>query len=303
MAGFRAGEFRAGEFAFGGSSRRFGFGEEGLPERVGDDERFGRTIGESDHAEGVFFLWVDGDGEVRGERPRRGRPNDERGVTNRTARGGEGDMDRRVGALGVFHLGLGEGGVRPGAPEDGLFLAIDEAFFDELREGADHAGLVGGIESEVGIFPIAENAEAFELAALDVDELAGVFLRTAADLGGREAGGGFDDAEFDREAVAVPAWNERRAEAGHRFGFHHEVLEDFVQRSAHVDIAIGEGRAVVEQVERGVLPALLDFGVEAAGFPLGEDFRFALGEARLHREIGFRKVDGVFVAAHERRGG
>ena len=103
--------------------------------------------------------------------------------------------------------------------------------------------------------------------------------------------------------MAVPAWNKRRAEAGHRFGFHNEVLEDFVQRGAHVDIAVREGRAVVEKVERGVLPALLDFGVEAAGFPLGEDFGFALGKARLHREIGFRKVDGVFVAAHKSHGG
>ena len=185
MVGFRTGEFGACKFALGGSGRGFGFGEEGLPKRVGDDERFVRTIGESNHTEGVFFLGVEGDREVRGKRPRRGRPNDKRGVTDRTARGGEGDMDGGVGALGVFHLSLGEGGVRAGAPEDGLFLAIDEAFFDELRKGADHPGLVGGIEREVGIFPIAENAEAFELAALDVDEFAGVFLGAAADLGWR----------------------------------------------------------------------------------------------------------------------
>ena len=300
MSGFGAGEFGAGKLASAGSSGGLSFREEGLPERVGDDERLGRTIGESDRAQGVFFLRVDGNGEVRGERPGRGRPDDKRGVADWAAGGGEGDMDGGICALGVFHLGLGESGVRAGAPEDGFFLAIDEAFFDELREGADHPGLVGGIESEVGIFPIAEHAEAFELAALDVDEFAGVFLRTAADLSGCEAGGSFDHAELDREAVAVPAWNERRAKAGHGFGFHHEILEDFVQRGAHVDIAVGEGRAVVEEVERGILPALLDFLVEAARLPLGEDFGFALGEAGLHREGGFRKVDGVFVAAHEK---
>ena len=51
---------------------------------------------------------------------------------------------------------------------------------------------------------------------------------------------------LDWQAMAVPTRDVRRAFAEHRLRFHHEVLEDFVERRAHVDIAVGEWRAVMQ---------------------------------------------------------
>ena len=150
------------------------------------------------------------------------------------------------------------------------------------------------------MLPVAEDAETAELAALDVDEFAGVFLRAAAHFGGSQAGGGFDHAELDGKTVAIPTGNEGSTEACHGFGFDHEVLENLVKRRSHVDITIRERGAIVQKVERGILAALLDFFVKPLPFPLGQRFRFTLCQAGLHGKIGFRKIDRVFVSAHEK---
>ena len=51
---------------------------------------------------------------------------------------------------------------------------------------------------------------------------------------------------FDRQAVAVPARHVRRAFAQHGLRFHDEIFEDFVERGAHVDVAVGEWRTIVQ---------------------------------------------------------
>ena len=49
--------------------------------------------------------------------------------------------------------------------------------------------------------------------------------------------------------MAVPARDVRRAFAEHGLGFHDEILQDFVERGAHVHIAVGKGRSVVQDKE------------------------------------------------------
>ena len=46
--------------------------------------------------------------------------------------------------------------------------------------------------------------------------------------------------------MAIPTRDVRRAFAEHRLRFHHEILEDFVERRAHVDVAVGKRRAVMQ---------------------------------------------------------
>ena len=245
---------------------------------------------------------ADGDGEVGGEGPGSGRPDDNGGI------GGEifafGDVERDVDGGGffvlVFDLGFGEGGLRAEGPEDGAFAAVDEVFFDEGGEGAEDVGFVGGVEGEVGMVPVAEDAEAAELGALEVDVFAGVGFGALADFDRSEVGLFFDHFEFDGESVAVPPGNKGRAEAGHGLGFDDEVFEDFVERGAHVDVAVGEGGAVVEDEERGVFAGFLDAGVEVVFFPRGELLRFAGGEAGFHWKIRAGEIESVFVVrAHE----
>ena len=187
-----------------------------------------------------------------------------------------------------------------GAPKDWLFFAINEAFFDKAGEGTNHPSLIGRIESEVGVLPITQHTEAAELTALDVDELASVFLRAAANFGGLQASRGLHHAEFDRKTMAIPARNKWGAEACHRAGFDHEILENFIESGAHVHVAVRKWRAVVQQIQRRVFPIFLNLLVEPSRLPFSEHLGFALRQTGLHWKIGFWEIDGVFVSAHEK---
>ena len=182
------------------------------------------------------------------------------------------------------------------APEHGALGAVDEALLHELREGAHDVGLVAGGEREIRILPIAEDAEALEGLALDVDELAGVGLGTRAHLRRGEVLGFLDHFELDGQTVAVPAGDEGRMEAGHRLRFHDEVLQHLVQRGAHVHIAIREGRAVMQDELRLAGHLLHDALVKAGCLPLREALRLAGHEIGFHGKVGLRGADGVFVA-------
>jgi len=239
--------------------------------------------------------------EVGGQGPGSGGPDGDRRVADadlrRRLRGQrELDEDRGAFLVLVFHLGLGQRGVRAVGPLDRLLRLIDRAVLHQLGEDAQDLGLVAGSHGEVGILPIAEDPEAAERAALDVDPALGEFRAAAADLGGLQSGGLLDHLELDRQPVAVPAGDERRLEAGHRLGLHHQVLEHLVERGAHVDVAVGEGRAVVEDEGRRLLgaAALDDFLVKPGLLPNRETLRLVLHEVPAHRERGLRQQQRVF---------
>ena len=115
-------------------------------------------------------------------------------------------------------------------------------------------GAVG--HGRVGVVPVALDAEALELLALHVDpvlgELRGTRARnsltrrrvvlapgpwrgTAPRSSTRSAGRG--------SPSPARSWSRSPASAGSR---HHDVLQDLVQRVADVDVAVGVGRAVVQ---------------------------------------------------------
>ena len=152
------------------------------------------------------------------------------------------------------------------------------------------------------MLPVTEDTETAELAALNVDELAGVFLRLLAHLQGGESRGGLHHTELDRQSVAIPPGNERGLESRHRLRFDHEVLEDLVERRAHVDIAVGEGRPVVQDEFRRTLASLLNRRIKPPLLPLGQKFRLTLGQTGFHRKVGLGKQDGILVAGHMGKG-
>ncbi len=79
------------------------------------------------------------------------------------------DVDAGAGVLFVLDFGFGEGGAIVDAPVDGLEALVDEALFEEVVEGLGDGGLVGKGHGEVGVVPAAEDADALELASLEVD--------------------------------------------------------------------------------------------------------------------------------------
>ncbi len=137
------------------------------------------------------------------------------------------------------------------------------------------------------------------MIGLKFDVFGGVFLAFFTDFG---LGHGFGlvaqfghNFDLDGQAVAVPAGDVGRLKAAHGFIFDDKVLEDLVDNVAHVDIAVGIGRAVVKNVHRGAAAGGLDFGIDSVFVPGFTLLGFALSEIGLHRKAGLRQVQGIPV--------
>ena len=236
-----------------------GQAQERLEQRLGDDEGLAVEL-----HRGVGLGGVHRDREVGRQGPRRGRPDHER---DRPAADRAGDLrghrldrelhvDRRRGLVLVLHLGLGERGLAVHAPVHRLEALVHEVAAHEPPELARDHRLVGGRHRPVGIAPVAEHAEAPELLALDVDELGRVLAAAAALLHGihglPHVHARLVEAELlvdlvlDRQPVAIPARHVDRVVAQHGARLHDEILQDLVQRGAHVDVAVRVRRSVVE---------------------------------------------------------
>ena len=152
--------------------------------------------------------------------------------------------------------------------------------------------------------PVAIDAEALQLLALDVDPVLGIGAAFGAELDRIDIvlvelllAVLFLDLPLDGEAVAIPAGDVRRILAEQRLGANDHVLEDVVERVADVDVAIGIGRAIVEDELRRAGAGFTELAVKVFRLPPGEDGRLLLGEAGLHREVGLRQEDGASVVA------
>ena len=244
----------------------------------------------------------DGDRKVRGEGPRGRGPDDNRRLLAKfSAHKRKHDVDRRRGFILVFDLSLGQRGLRSRAPEDGLLLTVDQPGLNKSRKRTDDVGLVVRVQRQVRVLPVAQNAQPAELALLDRNKFPRIFFRAAAYLGRGQACGGFHHAEFDREPVAIPTGYERSTKPGHRPGFDDKVLENLVERCAHVDVAVRKRRAVMQHVEGRILAGFLNFFVKALLLPLLEHRWLALGQPGLHGKFSLRQLDRVFVSAHGKR--
>ena len=84
--------------------------------------------------------------------------------------------------------------------------------------------------------------------------------------------------------MAVPARDVGRAEAAQRLVLDDDVLENLVQRGADVDVAVGEGRAVVQDELRRAGAGGLDLLVEVRRLPTSS------------RRSGSRVTRSAFIA-------
>ena len=183
---------------------------------------------------------------------------------------------------------------------DGLEVFVDEPASDEAAELARDDRLVSRIHRDVGIVPVAEHAEALELAPLDVDETVRVFSALPALLdrihGVAHVDAGAVEAELlvnlvlDRQPVTIPARHVDRVEAGHRARLHDHVLQDLVQHRPEMDVPVRVRRTVVQDPDRAVRRGLANALVDSERFPPREHLGLALRQVRLHREGGFWQI-------------
>ena len=278
-------------------------GHDLLHERLGDDVHLAVVLILHD---GIALVGVQGDGKVAGQRPDRGRPNDEielalievaelaEIVVHR-----ELDIHGRAGVVLILDLRLSESGLVVIAPVNRLEALIDVALFVHLAKDLDLLSLEAGIHGLVGVLPVAQHTDALEALHLHVDIVLGELV-----AGGAEGGNGhglvvelvlLDDGALDGHAVVVPAGDIGRVVAAHRVGTGDEVLQGLVERMTHVQSAVGERRAVV-QGEAGLALVLFEHEVVEVHFlPVLEHLRLALGKTRAHREAGLGHIQRAFV--------
>ena len=148
--------------------------------------------------------------------------------------------------------------------------------------------------------PIADDAEALEFFALNIDPMGGELAALVAKRVDRD---GIEevrllvalgailllDLPFDRQAVAIPARHVVGIVAEHLLRFDDEVLQDLVQRVPDVDVAVGVGRAIVQREFHAALGLRAQLFVKTDFVPALQEFRLKLRQTGAHRKIGLRQ--------------
>ena len=275
---------------------------EGLPagrrhlgrQRLGDDDRAAVDV-----VRGVVEVRMKRDRQIRRDRPRRRRP-DENGDVAAGQR--ELDVDRRRGVILVLHLRLGERRAAVDAPVHRLLALVNQILLDEPAERARDRRLVPEVHRQVRRVPRGEDTQPPELLGHRADVALGVRAAGAAEIGDRHVALLRSqlaiDLQLDRQAVAVVADEVRGVKPGHRARFDDQLLQDLVERRAHVDVAVRVRRTVVQHKFRRAFPARANLPVEIHGVPPGQRLGLARRQIGLHREVGARQVDGVFPLRH-----
>ncbi len=209
--------------------------------------------------------------------------------------------DRKAFLVVVFDLGLGQRSLFNRRPHHGFGALIERAVHQELHEFfGDHTFRVE-IHRQIGIGPVAGDAQTFEFVTLHVYPAGGELAAFSAKIVDRHIvlvaallAVLFLDLPFDGQAVAIPTGDIARVKAHHLVRPHDHILDRLVQRVADMQVAIRIGGAVVQR--EGLAPLLFAQAViDADLFPPLQPFGFAFGQARAHREIGFWQVQRGFI--------
>ena len=135
------------------------------------------------------------------------------------------------------------------------------------------------------MIPIAQYTKADEVFLLLFHLLRGICTAKLAEFGRLDIlAMGLFHHQFNRQAMAIPAWHVRRVKTGHGLGFDDDVLKYLIHRMADMDIAVGIRRAVVQDEFRGAGTRFADALVELFILPAFQPRRLTLGKVAAHGE-------------------
>ncbi len=208
----------------------------------------------------------------------------------------------------IFHLGIGQRGLFHRGPHHRLGAAIELAAFRKLQQFGNDGRFRREVHGEIGFFPITIDAQPLQLAGLHIHPMLGIgaafgaeFLRRHLVLVLLLGAIGFLDLPFDRQAVAIPAGHIGHILAQQRLGAHHRILQDMVERVADVHVPVRIGGAVVIDEFFPALTRGAQLRIKVRRLPFGQDLRFLLRQAGLHRKVGLGQENGgaIIGRAHD----
>ena len=110
---------------------------------------------------------------------------------------------------------------------------------------------------------------------------------------------GFLNLPFDRQTMAIPAGNVIRILAETRLETVDDILQNLVQRMADMQVAIGVGRAIMENEFLRPLAMLAELTKKVHFHPACQNLWLFLGQPGPHRKIGLWQENGGFkIACH-----
>ena len=185
------------------------------------------------------------------------------------------------------------------APVNSLHALVNVTLLGHLAKNFHLAGLKLGTQGQIGVFEIALHAQTLELCIHHINVLSGKFLADLAQFQLGNAGLLITQRtqclQFDGKAMGIVAGHIGSLETGHILITDDDVLDDFIQRSTHMDAAIGIRRAIVQNVARFALVVANHLLVDMVLFPVFQHFGFLFRQAGPHFKGGLHLVDGVII--------
>ena len=213
----------------------------------------------------------------------------------------KGDVQRLALLVLVFDFKLGQRAAAVKAPVHGLEAPVDKTALDHALESAQFTGLVREIHGLVRVVPIAQDAQALEVCHLLTDLLCGVGAASGLHFIARElAAMLLFNRVLNWQAMAFPARDVQGVKAFQLARLDNHVLQNLVDRMAHVDLAIGIGRTVVQDELRMAAARCTQALVQAFVVPFLHPAGLALGQIAAHREGGLRQVQRAAVVRGDR---
>ena len=209
------------------------------------------------------------------------------------------DINSGTRIILVIDLSFCQSGLILGAPIYGLQTLVDVTLLVHFAEDTDFLSLKAGIHGLIGMLPIAQNANTLKAFTLNVYVTICKLIAGSTELSSAH----FlviqlvllDDSRLNGHTMVVPTGNIRGIIAIHGIIASDEVLDGLIQCMTHMQIAVGERRAVMQVEQRLAFILLQQLMIEVHCVPILQHAGFPLGQACSHGKLGFRHEECILV--------
>ena len=157
------------------------------------------------------------------------------------------------------------------------------------------------VQGYIRVIPIAQHAQAFEVLALDINPVQGEIVAFAAQSEDIQLlavqAQLLNAGVLNGHAVGIPAGYIRCIKALGIFIFYNDILQNFVQSSTHVNLAVGIGRAIVQHKFGMTCMHCLLLIINIVFLPEFQKIGLTLGQTSAHRKLCFGQIQ-CFTVIH-----